>query len=368
MRRLQAILTIATVAALLAGSAVTYRWYKASSVLKIAVASDVEALRPFLESLAASRSNLSFVLIPVSDNAAALSALRSGAVQLAAARIDGDTRGNIRSVALLSTRYLLEADKPSPQDADLAFAGAQLSSVLGRTVAVTGLDIRAARRLGAAPRSLLTRTGLKISDDQADRLWFLGAAKEDPEDEDDWRGRALSVSRMLVTTESTDRQLIHDVAMQITDVVRSIRGDVPAARDVTIAPIDETKSIVRAHDGIARFVNREGQAFFERYGDLVYVGMSLLGVVLTAVGGLIAWLHFRIADNGRRYLTRMQILVRRAAQNPQEADRIRVIATRLSIRFAGEVAARRIAHDVLDAFEVMQRTLGLWLEPNRMHD
>lgn len=131
--------------------------------------------------------------------------------------------------------------------------------------------------------------------------------------------------------------------------------------EVSLAPIDEGRSILRAHDGIARFINREGQAFFERYGDLVYVGMSVLGVILTAIGGLFAWLRYRMADNGRRHLTRMRTLVRWAANRDDQRDRAQMIAARLGMTVAGEVAQRKFAYDVLSAFEVLQHTLSLVL-------
>ncbi|MBW4656589.1 MAG: hypothetical protein KME20_26630 [Kaiparowitsia implicata GSE-PSE-MK54-09C] len=348
--------------ALLGGAVAALWWYRSSAILKIAVTPGADRVQPFLNALAVSRTNFSFVLVPAASSTAALEALRGGAVQFAVMRIDQETKGGIRAVAVLTTRFLVQTDANArAAEPDLAFASERLTAILGRPVNADGLDIRAAKRLETAPRSLLTRTSLKITDDQADKLWFLGTARDEPEEADDWRARALTVSRMLVTTERVDRQIVHDVAMQITDVIRSARSEITAAREVYLAPIDETKSVLRAHDGIARFMNREGQGFFERFGDLVYLGMSVLGIILTAFGALIAWLRYRIADNGRRYLTRMRVLVKRASRNPHEIDRVRTIATRLSIRFAQEVAARRIAQDVLNAYEVMQRTLHSWL-------
>lgn len=337
------------------------RWYRSPTILTIALTPASDRSQPFIQALVNSRLNFRFALVRFDDNAKAFAALRNGTVQFVVARVDQETTGDIRAVAVLSTRYLIQSEAAAPADEDLAFAGRELTRVLNRPVSVSGLDVRAARRFETEPKALATRRSLKLTDDQADRIWYLGAARDEPEEADDWRGKALTVSRMLVTTERLDRQLVHDVAMQITDVIRSTRAEIPAAREVSLAPIDEAKGILRAHDGIARFINREGQAFFERYGDLVYVGISVFGLLLTAMGALAAWIRYRIADNGRRYLTRMQMLVHRAARRPQDADRIRIVATRLSLRFAEEVAARRIAHDVLSAYEVLQKTLDTWL-------
>jgi hypothetical protein len=261
--------------ALLGGTAALW-WFKSSSSLKIAVTPGADQVQPFLDALTASRSNLSFVLVPAASSTAALKALRSGAVQFAVMRIDQETKGDIRAVAVLTTRFLFQSDtNAGAAEPDLVFASERLTAILGKQVITGGLDIRAARRLETPPKTLLTRASLKISDDQADKLWFLGTARDEPEEADDWRGRALTVSRMLVTTEKVDRQIVHDVAMQITDVIGSTRSEIAAARDVYLAPINESKSILRAHDGIARFMNREGQGFFERFGDLVYLGMCL---------------------------------------------------------------------------------------------
>lgn len=341
----------------LAGAA----WYRSTSSLKLAVPPGNDTVKPFLQRLASDKGRVSIELVPVADNRAALEALRTGKAQLASVRVDEDASGDIRAVALLSSRYLVQVDGPPQTDPDLAYAREQLSSAIGKPLGITGMDVRAARRLESAPKGVVTRAGLKMSEEQAEKVWFLGAGRDEPEEADDWRGRTLLLSRMLVTSEKVDRQVIHDVAMSVTDIARVTRADTPAAREVALAPIDEGKSVLRAHDGIARFVNREGQGFFERYGDLVYVGMSVLGIVLTAVGGLLAWLRYRMADNGRRHLSRMQVLVRWASSRPGEAERVKQLAALIGIHIARDVARRRVAYDVLGALEVLQRTLGLVL-------
>jgi len=90
--------------------------------------------------------------------------------------------------------------------------------------------------------------------------------------------------------------------------------------------------------------------------------MSVLGVVLTALGGLAAWLRYRVVDNGRRHLTRMRILVRWASARPDQMERVQRLAARLGVLVAGDVARRRVAYDVLSAFDVLQHTLGLVLQ------
>lgn len=347
------------------GAIATAAWYRSAGVVKVAVAPGSDSARAFLQSIANSPGKVSLQLMPVGDNQAALAALRSGQVQLASVRVDENAGGDIRAVAVLSSRYLVQNDVSAQLDADLAYAQDCLANATGKPINLSGLEARAGRRLEVAPRGLVTRSGLKLTDEQADKLWFLGAGRDDPEEADDWRARALLITRMLVTSEKIDRQVIHDVAMLITDGVRATRAQNPTAREVTLAPIDDGKGILRAHDGIARFVNREGQGFFERYGDLVYVGMSVLGVVLTAVGGFFAWLRYRLADNGRRHLSRMQVLVRWATSRPDEAARVTRIAGLLGIRVASDVSQRKVAYDVLSAIEILQKTLGLVLETRR---
>lgn len=350
-------------------------WWVAPVTVRIAIPPGPPAVTEVLTAWARaldSQPSAAFkvALDPVRSSAEAYAALAKGTATLAAIRLDHETAGDVRSVAILARRFVVDGPGPrseaQPQDAD--YLRQRLSRALpGNGQSLGLLDEQHLARNARKPANLFDRGRIAADDQTMAELWFLGTQTAAPEADDEeeeepsadtakaWRSTALALNYHLVAPESADPQRVYDITGTLYDALRGIRARLPSARSVTLAPIKEEQAVLRAHDGVARFVDREGQTFFERYGDMVYIVMALSGGLLTGLGALAALVHQRLRDGGRRHLRRLRLLMTRAhgARDRAELARVRSMGARLAARFASDLSEHRLHDRMAGAFSAM---------------
>lgn len=95
----------------------------------------------------------------------------------------------------------------------------------------------------------------------------------------------------------------------------------PSAKSIEAPQTDTGEGLAAAlplHPGAAGYFSGDQNRFFDRYGDLVYVGAMALTGLFSGVGALISYLLARQRRNAARFTDQLLGLLGRARQAPDE--------------------------------------------------
>ena len=112
----------------------------------------------------------------------------------------------------------------------------------------------------------------------------FGGSPPQPEESLD----TISVSHFIVAKKTLSEETIGELARLIYSVRQTIATEVPAAAKIE-APETGKASVVTVHPGAAAFIDGTQKKLFERYSDLIYLGVMLLSFVGTGVAGLLSF-------------------------------------------------------------------------------
>lgn len=345
MRRFLLPVATATAAMIALAGAYTFWKLRSAGVIEIVIGPTAQESMPLLQAwqqLALEQpSPLHLRMRVAKSDEEALALLRHKSASLAAIQLTEKTSNQLRAVAQLRHHVIIR-DRSRRSEA--------IPEFLKRGGGFQKVNLETVIRQKAKPEGIVDAADESLTEEDRILFWYLGATRT-ASDNAHWHETALSSFQYLVSTELVDKQVIHDVSASFHNAMRDLRRSTPAARAAMLAPISEERSILRAHDGVARFVDRESETFFERYGDWVYIGISALGLIGTVLGALFAMVHFRMRDNGRRHLGRMRRVLQSASilSPPETLARARLIAARILQAAARDIAADRADERIIQA-------------------
>lgn len=133
----------------------------------------------------------------------------------------------------------------------------------------------------------------------------------------------IGVSNRLVA----DVELADGVVGEVTRVLFSIRPilarDMPAANRIQ-APESEKASALPVHSGTIAYLQNEELTFFDRYGDLFYIGAMFASLAGSVVVGLASRLTARRRARAVAFTGRLVELMKEARTSRDEADLARL--------------------------------------------
>lgn len=145
-----------------------------------------------------------------------------------------------------------------------------------------------ARRSGEALKSILRLKNVKpslLAIDRTEEFSRRAPAFEEydiPEKafgdlpEDDIKSVAMPTN--LVAQSTMPNEVAAALARQFLSNKQAVTADAPSAAQIT-APNTDKDAFVRVHPGVAAYIDNEELTFFDKYGDLAYIGMAVAGVL-----------------------------------------------------------------------------------------
>ncbi|NVO16839.1 MAG: ABC transporter substrate-binding protein [Rhodoplanes sp.] len=115
----------------------------------------------------------------------------------------------------------------------------------------------------------------------------------------------IAFKHYIVARRSVPEDTIADLTRQLFAVRQTLSGEFPMAARIE-KPDTDRDAAVPAHPGAAAYIDDEQKTFFDRYSDLIYLGV----MAVSGIGSGLAWLagHFR-ADTRVRRLKLLERLV-----------------------------------------------------------
>ena len=131
----------------------------------------------------------------------------------------------------------------------------------------------------------------------------------------------LAVTQRLVARMQLPVSVVNDVTRLLFTSRMALAADVPSAKSIEAPQTDTGEGLAAAlplHPGAAGYFSGDQNRFFDRYGDLVYVGAMALTGLFSGVGALISYLLARQRRNAARFTDQLLGLLGRARQAPDE--------------------------------------------------
>lgn len=332
------------------GGLTLWWWARSPAVISVALTSgSTEARAVALAWMGTTRgaARLQFRAVETPSNDDALQLLYLGQVSLALVRVDAVMPGELRSLAVMYKRYLVRGGSRPAMDPDAEFAERALRRLLGERASIPAFRLEGAERLpptSAAPRDVLCRSILDERGTGGQDAAALGIgldSRDQNGNERSWRDNCLSVQYQLVAMGKADKYLVLEIARDLFERFRSLRGDNALIRYARLTMANDANEVLRAHDGVALFHDRDNQSFLERNADVMYLALAVLSAVVTLAAAAYATLHRRLLDAGKGFLLRLLILIDRC-------DRVKDDASRRLIERAFGRANRGFAFLIVD--------------------
>jgi hypothetical protein len=337
----------AVLTALVAVSSIQY-WYR-SSVFRIAITEHSARYKPLLKLISdepgLERVNVEIVEIKEAELGQHLADRR---IDLAITRLSPTLPVGLKSVYVLGRLPLATGAPTTPPVADLLFASGSLQNFLPQDRVPSSLMVYdgAAAEL---PDTVLTRDKLQLTEDEIASLWFLGLSADDTDANDKklpWRDLAVSVHYHLVGPASIDKYQVRDLISVLNDRLRDMRATMPIMRGARVPRLDDATSPLRAHDGVAVYINREQLTFIERYGELIYIVLTVIGIAISLLVSTRAWNRRKIDRNAARYFVDVKKIVEFSGSNPPPSSAtVSGDLLRLQTRLVADVLAHRMSAD-----------------------
>ena len=132
----------------------------------------------------------------------------------------------------------------------------------------------------------------------------------------------LAVTQRLVARTQLPVSQINDLTRLLFTSRVALAADVPSAKAIHAPTTDTGEGLAAAlplHPGAAAYFSGDQNRFFDRYGDLVYVGAMALTGLFSSIGALVSYLMARQRRNAARFTDQLLDLLKRARHAPDEA-------------------------------------------------
>lgn len=90
--------------------------------------------------------------------------------------------------------------------------------------------------------------------------------------------KSVAMATNLVAQSTMPNEIAAALARQFLSNKQAVNAEAPAVAQIA-APATDKDAFIRAHPGVAAYINNEEQTFFDKFGDLMYIGMAVAGVI-----------------------------------------------------------------------------------------
>lgn len=165
----------------------------------------------------------------------------------------------------------------------------------------------------------------------------------------------VALTQRLVARSSLSQQTVAEVTRLLFSGRVAMADEVASAKMMRAPQTDTAEGLSAAlplHPGAAAYLAGDEQTFFDRYGDLFYIGSMLATTLFSGVGALISYTLARQRRNAARFTRRLMDLLARArqAQAPEELQAVVKDADALLAEAFVKVSDGAIGSEQFDAF------------------
>ena len=165
----------------------------------------------------------------------------------------------------------------------------------------------------------------------------------------------VAVTQRLVARHSLSQQTVAEVTRLLFSGRVGMADDEASAKLMRAPQTDTAEGLsatLPLHPGAAAYLSGDQQTFFDRYGDLFYIGSMLATTLFSGVGALISYTLARQRRNAAKFTRQLMDLLSRArlAQAPEELQAVVKDADALLAQAFVKVSDGAIGSEQFDTF------------------
>lgn len=163
----------------------------------------------------------------------------------------------------------------------------------------------------------------------------------------------IAFRHYIVARRSVSESKIADFTRLLFSIRQTLKQDIPAVALIE-KPDTDKDAVVQSHPGAAAYLDNDQKTFFDRYSDLLYWGMILMGFV----GSAVTWLtSYTRADDRVRRMREIEHLLdivaaAHRADSIEELDRLRAEADAVLKKTLQQVEYNNLDESALMAFSL----------------
>ena len=177
----------------------------------------------------------------------------------------------------------------------------------------------------------------------------------------------VAVTQRLAARTGLSHSVVFDLTRLLLNSRVALAAETPMAKQIHPPETDTGEALAAAlplHPGAAAYLSGDQNRFFDRYGDLVYIGSMALTGLISGVGALVSFLIARRRQNAAHFTHQLLALLPRARQahDQAELDAVEHDADRLLALAFERLSSGAIGAEQFDTFatvnEAVQHAIG----------
>ena len=177
----------------------------------------------------------------------------------------------------------------------------------------------------------------------------FGGAPPRPEEDTE----TIGVNHYIVARKSLSEATVADFTQQLFAMRQLLAVDIPSASKIE-TPSTDKDAAVSVHPGAAAYIDGEVKTFFDRYSDLLYLGLMLFSFAGSALVGLAS--YSKAGDRARRLeaLEKLMEIAKsaRTAETLQRVDELQSEVDAIQSEMICEVESSSLDASALAGFSI----------------
>ena len=129
----------------------------------------------------------------------------------------------------------------------------------------------------------------------------------------------LATTQRLVANAKLGSAVVNDVTRLLFTSRVALAAEHASAKSIQ-APDTDAGAALPLHPGASTYLSGERNGFFDRYGDLVYMGSMLAAMVASGIGSLVSFVLGQQRRNAAQFTNKLLDLLERARKAESEAE------------------------------------------------
>lgn len=235
---------------------------------------------------------------------------------------------------------------------------------------IVGLDASVARALGTPPHYLsiseapaIAQRSPQLEVAQLVRGVFGGAPPHPPESL-----VTIAVIHQLIANKTIDESIISSLTQHIFAQRVALSNEVASAAQIAV-PDSERPGSLALHPGASAYYEGSVRSFFDRYGDLFYIGIMGLSIFGSAFAALAGYANVNRPESYRDAVANLlQLLAQtRSAQFLSDLDHIDHQADAIFSAALSSISSKDFDHQQVTAFALTLDQLRHVIAERRIH-
>ncbi len=172
----------------------------------------------------------------------------------------------------------------------------------------------------------------------------------------------LAVTQRLAARTALSQSVVFDLTRLLFTSRVALAAETPLAKQIHAPETDTGEALSAAlplHPGAAAYLAGDQNRFFDRYGDLFYIGSMLLTGLASGIGALISFMLAGRRRNAAQFTRQLLDLLARARQAPDEAalQQVEQQADDLLALAFGRLSSGDIGSEQFDTFATVNESV-----------